>query len=78
MKVAVSIPDDLFAEADRVAFERGASRSALYAEALSVFLRAQSPERITMALDAAVARIKDCDGEFRNAAAGQVLAGSEW
>jgi metal-responsive CopG/Arc/MetJ family transcriptional regulator len=38
VKTAVSIPDDLFERADRVAARRGVSRSRLYAEALEMFV----------------------------------------
>jgi hypothetical protein len=46
MKTAVSIPDELFERADRVAAKRGVSRSALYAEALASFIdRVDRPVR---------------------------------
>lgn len=52
MKIAISIPDDLFAEAERLAEERGGSRSALYASALREFVVRHSPDRITEAINA--------------------------
>ena len=51
MKVAVSIPDDLFEEVERMAEERGGSRSALYANALREFVVRHSPDRITEAIN---------------------------
>ena len=38
MKTAVSIPDEIFQEAERLRQESGASRSALYAEAIRTYL----------------------------------------
>lgn len=51
MKTAISIPDDLFAQAEQFARERGLSRSQLYAHALQVYLRSQRYVGITEALD---------------------------
>ncbi|HWH28803.1 MAG TPA: ribbon-helix-helix protein, CopG family [Mycobacteriales bacterium] len=53
MKVAVSVPDDLYARADRAAEMLGRSRSALYAEALRAYLDALGDgDDVTAALDA--------------------------
>jgi metal-responsive CopG/Arc/MetJ family transcriptional regulator len=38
MKTAVSIPDEIFQEAERLRQKSGASRSALYAEAIRTYL----------------------------------------
>ena len=43
MKTAVSIPDDLFAAAEKAAKRRGCTRSGLYAEALTAFLAREQP-----------------------------------
>lgn len=45
MKVAVSIPDGVFGEAEQLAKEQGASRSALYSKALREYLGRHSPEK---------------------------------
>jgi len=58
MKTAVSIPDDLFAEADALARQQRRSRSGLYARALREYVDRHSPESITAALNAA------CDEGF--------------
>lgn len=52
MKTAVSIPDEVFREADRVADRLGWSRSQLYARALREFIDAQGEDPVTAALDA--------------------------
>ncbi len=51
MKVAVSIPDDVFAEAEKVAVKAGLSRSGLYAQALAAYLASQREESITAQLN---------------------------
>ncbi len=52
VKTAVSIPDQLFEAADRLARRRNMSRSALYAEALELLLADQAGEAsVTERLD---------------------------
>ena len=51
MKVAVSIPDDLYQEADRVAERRGVNRSALYARALRRLLADEEGDALTRMID---------------------------
>lgn len=52
MKTAVSVPDEVFAQADRVASQLGWSRSQFYTRALEAFLAAQGDDPVTVALDA--------------------------
>ena len=52
MKVAVSIPDSLFAEAERLARRRKLSRSQLYAEALEMLVGSEDDSEVTRRLDA--------------------------
>jgi predicted transcriptional regulator len=51
MKTAVSIPDDLFAEADALAKQLRQSRSALYTRALREYMYRHDPDNITAALN---------------------------
>ena len=51
MKTAISIPDPLFAEAERFARDNDMSRSELYAQALESYLKARRREEITAALN---------------------------
>lgn len=51
MKTAVSVPDDLFDEAEALARRLGLSRSEVYARALERFLRTHRVDRITEALN---------------------------
>jgi antitoxin MazE6 len=52
MKVALSIPDDLFASAETLSKRLRVSRSRLYATALAEYLAKHRTRRITERLDA--------------------------
>lgn len=51
MKIAVSIPDDLFRNAERLTKRLGLSRSALYQRALTEFLKRQDDQSVTDAFN---------------------------
>jgi predicted transcriptional regulator len=51
MKTAISIPDELFEAAERVAERLGLSRSELYQRALAKYLEKESDAAITAHLD---------------------------
>ncbi len=62
MKAAVSIPDRVFAEADRVAKRLGLSRSELYARAIAIYVAKLRADDVTAALDRVYAREQgECD-----------------
>ncbi len=52
MKTAISIRDDIFEAAERVALEMGISRSELYSKAVELFVSRHENERVTERLDA--------------------------
>jgi metal-responsive CopG/Arc/MetJ family transcriptional regulator len=52
MKTAVSLPDELFRQAELIAKRRRVSRSQLYAEALADFLSRNHAESVTEQLNA--------------------------
>lgn len=52
MKVALSIPDELFETAELVSKRLGVSRSRLYATALAEFLAKHQSRKVTARLDA--------------------------
>ena len=78
MKTAISIPDDLFQAADRLARELGKSRSHLYSQAVREYLARHSGDSITEALDAVCAEALDADADFLHAAAARTLGRTEW
>jgi metal-responsive CopG/Arc/MetJ family transcriptional regulator len=52
MKVAISIPDSIFKAAERLASHAGKSRSQLYAEAITQYLKLHQGSVITEQLNA--------------------------
>ena len=52
MKTAISIPDSLFKEADRLAKRRGWSRSELYANAVTAYVNSERFSGVREKLDA--------------------------
>ena len=55
MKTAVSLPDDLFLQAEKLAAELSLSRSALYAKALGELIERLSDEAVTAQMNACLA-----------------------
>lgn len=78
MKTAVSIPDDLFADADRRASRFKTSRSQLYARALAEFLARHDDDRITEALNQTYAMTDENEISFVSKAAASALRNSPW
>jgi metal-responsive CopG/Arc/MetJ family transcriptional regulator len=78
MKTAVSIPDPIFEEAELLARRTNKSRSRLFSDALKEYLARRTPERITEAMDAAIAAIGEDSSAFVNSAAHRILRRSEW
>ena len=78
MKTAISLPDSLFEEAERLAAKRGLSRSQLYREALLEYVQRHDPETVTAAWDEVLAHQEVERDLFGAAAAARVLRGVEW
>lgn len=78
MKIAVSIPNDVFEDAERLAARLSASRSQLYARALAEFVARHDDDRITAAMNAVIDEVGPVPDEFTRAAAAQVLRRVEW
>lgn len=51
-KTAISVPNSIFEEAERLAKRQGISRSELYAKAVATYLNKHQQENITEALNA--------------------------
>jgi metal-responsive CopG/Arc/MetJ family transcriptional regulator len=77
MKVAVSIPDSVFAEAEALAARMKTSRSNLYALALDEFVGKHAPKTLTDAINEALDGI-DQNDPIVTAAARRVFAKVEW
>jgi len=78
MKTAVSIPDDVFEEAERLAADLETSRSQLYSRALREFVARHAPDRLTEAMNRVVDAVGTEVDEFSRRAARRVLEQVEW
>jgi metal-responsive CopG/Arc/MetJ family transcriptional regulator len=78
MKVAVSIPDEVFAETESLAKQLNASRSEIYSRALSEFLGRHAPDRVTELMNQVIGAVGEKTDPFTKRAARGVLRRVEW
>lgn len=79
MKTAISIPDDVFEQAERAAKHLGLSRSELFTRAVQAFLATRLEENVTKSYDAAFGGTPDPDVDGpRRKATRQALLDVEW
>jgi len=78
MKVAISLPDDIFHDGERLAQQLGTSRSQLYARALADFVAQHGVERVTDAMNSALQDVGYEVDDFTRSAARKRLRDVEW
>jgi len=78
MKIAISIPDEVYQGAERLARRAKKSRSRLYGEALKEYLARHAPDEVTDAMNRACAEVGNTQDPFVSSAARRVLERSEW
>ena len=78
MKTAVSIPDKVFTETERLVRHLKKSRSEVYSLALAEYVARHAPERVTEAMDRVCTSVGQETDEFAAAAARRTLERSEW
>ena len=78
MKTAVSVPDDVFERAERLARRERRSRSDVYSAALREYVARHSPDEVAEALDRVVAEVGEGTDPFVTAASRQTLESTEW
>ena len=78
MKTAVSLPDEVFAEAEHYARKAGKTRSQLYGEALREYLLHHSPDAVTKAMNDACADLDQQEDGFLQTAARRILKRETW
>jgi antitoxin MazE6 len=78
MKTAISIPDEVFEEAERLAAELRTSRSELYSRALQEYVARHAPDRLTEAMNRVIEEVGSDIDEFSRRAARRVLEQVEW
>jgi metal-responsive CopG/Arc/MetJ family transcriptional regulator len=78
MKTAVSIPDDVFEGAERLARRTKKSRSRLFSDAIKEYVARHGPEEVTDAMDRVCAELGHPGDKFVSSAARRILKRSEW
>lgn len=78
MKTALSIPDDIFKEGERLARRLHTSRSQLYARALADFVVQHEDSQITSSMNEVIQKVGPDADEFTRRAASQTLRRVEW
>ncbi|MCZ7664655.1 MAG: ribbon-helix-helix domain-containing protein [Thermoleophilia bacterium] len=78
MKTAISIPDDVFEDAERLARTLKKSRSRLYVDAVREYVARHSGDQVTQALDQMLGAVRASDSEFAASAARPILKRSDW
>jgi predicted transcriptional regulator len=78
MKTAVSIPDEVFEQAEELAARSKRSRSDIYARALAVYLARHAPDRVTDAMNRVLDDVDQPPDKFVARAARRSLERGEW
>lgn len=78
MKTAISIPDEIFENAERLARSLKRSRSELYSRALSEYVARHAPDQVTEEMNRAVVAVDEPADIFASTAARRALRRVEW
>ena len=78
MKTAVSIPDRVFEQAERLARRTRKSRSHLFSSALQEYVARHSPDEVTEAMDRICDQVGDQRDRFVSRATRRTLEQCEW
>lgn len=78
MKTAVSLPDEVFENAERLAGRLKVSRSELYARALQDYVRRHAPDAVTEAYDQICSELESQSGALTRRAARATFKRVEW
>lgn len=78
MKTAVSIPNGLFQDAERLARRKKKSRSEIYKLALQDYVERHAADSVTEAMNRACAEAEKAPDDFATAAGRRLLRRVEW
>ncbi len=78
MKTAVSLPDEVFDQAERLARRLKKSRSQLYREAVAEYVARHDLDAVTSAMNDVAKKVDTHSDAFVSAAARRLLVRSEW
>lgn len=77
MKTAVSIPDDVFQQVEKIARRTRRSRSEVFSDALREYVARHAPDEVTDALNRVCEEVERTD-EFVAEASRRVMENVEW
>ena len=77
-KTAISVPDDVLEQAERLAQQTGRSRSELYSTALAQYLASHDADSVANTLDRVVTALDQNDDRFPTELARRTLTDVEW
>jgi len=78
MKTAVSVPDDVFQSAERLARRERRSRSEVYSAAIREYVARHAPDEVTEAINEVIGDLDAQLDPFVRAAGDRVIESSEW
>ena len=78
MKTAISIPDEVFSEAERLSRRLKKSRSQIYTEAVTEYIARHDPEAVTEAMNRVCEMVDTRPDPALAAAARRILEAVEW
>ena len=78
MKTAISVPDGLYEQAERLAQRTSRSRSEIYSAALREYVARHDFEEVTRAVDRVLARMSSMADPFSTDAANRTLRDAVW
>ena len=78
MKIAVSIPDDLFEQVERLRRQERRSRSDVFAAALTEYFGTHAADEVTEAMNRVCADVNTAPNDFFQTASRRILEQSEW
>lgn len=78
MKTAISVPDKIFASAERLAKRMKKSRSQIYSEAVSEYVARHEPDTVTEQINALADEVDTRPDPFVAEAARRILTDTDW
>ena len=78
METVISIPDNVFKQAERLARQSRKSRSELFSDAMREYVARHAPDGVTDAMNRVCAQIGDQNNQFAGTASRRILERTEW
>jgi predicted transcriptional regulator len=78
MKTAISVPDRVFRDAERLAARLKKSRSQMYSEAVAEYVARHEPDLVTEQINAVCEEVDTRPDPFLSEAARRILERTDW